>query len=122
MVTSPSVTWKPSVEKGILNSANHPSSLREVATSQYEFQSAFIGGPPANSPSFGFRVVHAPGDVQVAVVVAEPDLGTLRERSLKGGRVHGHLERGDIGPGRFVHHAVQFDRAGEAGDGDGLAG
>ena len=52
MVTSSPVTWKPSVENGILNSANHPSSVCVVTTSQYEFQSQFIGMPLVNSASF----------------------------------------------------------------------
>ena len=51
IVTSPSVTWNPRVEKGILNSANQPSSFCEVATSQCEFQSVPIGIPLVNSAS-----------------------------------------------------------------------
>ena len=52
IVTSPPGAWNPRVEKGILISANQPSSLRVVATSQWEFQSQFIGMPVVNSASF----------------------------------------------------------------------
>ena len=45
MVTSSPWTWKPRVEKGMRNSANQPSSLWLVTTSQYEFQSEFDGIP-----------------------------------------------------------------------------
>ena len=45
IVTSSPSTWKPRVAKGMRNSANQPSSLWLVTTSQNEFQSEFDGMP-----------------------------------------------------------------------------
>jgi len=44
--TRPSRSWKRRLEKGIRNSANHPSSFRTAATSQKVFQLVLIGSSP----------------------------------------------------------------------------
>jgi hypothetical protein len=52
------------------------------------------------------RVVHAGRDIQVAVVVRDPQLGLLRLLAPEDGKVQGDRERLDLVPGRLINHAV----------------
>ena len=68
----------------------------------------------------GLVVEQPRAEVDVAVVVGDPDLALLGERAAEGGRVHDERQRGHLVPGRLAQAAIQLDGPGEPGKPQGL--